>query len=820
MIKSGDCIRVKRGVLCPDLQELQLEGWQGHVLHTFHRGENQSATLEIIWDSETLRSMPWWYVLSCEQDGLDWSSIFLWENEVHLVQPRDSLDEVSRVHSELERRLAHENITWEQNKTTGEPPENSEERFVVPIQIVRSMTSMQTFLHGEALFSVGAVERCHFSDGVYRAVVKGQRKFLVEVWGGKSQVFTYCFCSPTADELCEHRVATLLAIQAHGGLDFSEEKEKAPELPNELSTLVDQLSEAQLRQFVKQQLSQNVLSGEDFRIFSLGNQPTPLSVLDLETQISTDLQSFVDLHERQSPQPSNGGHSDLASTLREYLHPYLLKIEKYSSQENWLEVAKFYTALVDACGKRGFPDTQDSGEENRKLTSPYLIELFRNETLSLLEQWAIFLSTLPSFSDKLRALKPFVVMFVFDPFSFPALVWNRLFRLLEPSPREARSILELIWGIASQRFDQSHGKAEVLLYLLEHTDEHERFIRIGKRMSKTSPGVALQVSRKLHQLGRTAEALQTVENVLPIERDTMLFELSMQHWGLALRFWVTHYTLSDDFMLWKERGIKLLQYFERLDDYELLIERCPEKLLLSLKEDIAKYCSLSFLLGVYSKENALGDLLFALSLHHDSPAFYRGIAMVRQAAPEDSFSLYTEHILGMTKRLKGYDLERALSFHLKELQKIPLHDEAFSGFLSELRANGLSVELLELALGQDSGSFDSSLDGVHTNYYEEFDSIDELLEKCPIQSEDKARLKGTTVMWQPTNAALVWAILKKNGGQMKADDLTEAIISYRDCLPSSAGTMRSSGLRVLEVLGHVEVVRQGKRVVEMSLRSS
>lgn len=95
--------------------------------------------------------------------------------------------------------------------------------------------------------------------------------------------------------------------------------------------------------------------------------------------------------------------------------------------------------------------------------------------------------------------------------------------------------------------------------------------------------------------------------------------------------------------------------------------------------------------------------------------------------------------------------------------------------------------------------------------------LDELVDICPIGEDDREKLRGERVNWNRGSAALVWAILTAYGGRMDAADITAAIVEHRHCMPQSAGSQRSSGIRMLEELGYIEVDRQGNRLGKVRL---
>lgn len=95
--------------------------------------------------------------------------------------------------------------------------------------------------------------------------------------------------------------------------------------------------------------------------------------------------------------------------------------------------------------------------------------------------------------------------------------------------------------------------------------------------------------------------------------------------------------------------------------------------------------------------------------------------------------------------------------------------------------------------------------------------IDELMHICPIGDDDREKLRGERVTWNRASAALVRAVLTAHGGRMDASDITTAIVEHRHCKPQSTNAHRSAGIRILEALGSIEVVRQQNKLGNVRL---
>lgn len=108
----GDSVVVKPGVTDVDLGG-DLGGWQGRIAQ-IHPAD--PPTVDIEWDSITLRNMPPSIIEHCEEQGLDWSEMCLYADEVALAEARDTEDDVAAAKAELEATYAWVGLGGEQGK--------------------------------------------------------------------------------------------------------------------------------------------------------------------------------------------------------------------------------------------------------------------------------------------------------------------------------------------------------------------------------------------------------------------------------------------------------------------------------------------------------------------------------------------------------------------------------------------------------------------------------------------------------------------------------------------------------------------------------
>ena len=100
--KIGQTVKVNSGVLCPDDSEFNLSGWTGRIIEV---DEDEELTVCIEFDSITLKNMPEKYVKKSEQEGLDWSNIYLDISEVEPTKSRDTEQDVKNIRNDIKKRF-------------------------------------------------------------------------------------------------------------------------------------------------------------------------------------------------------------------------------------------------------------------------------------------------------------------------------------------------------------------------------------------------------------------------------------------------------------------------------------------------------------------------------------------------------------------------------------------------------------------------------------------------------------------------------------------------------------------------------------------
>ena len=102
-LKIGDSVKVREGTMCPDLEDLHIGGWQGRVSEI---GEDDSGTdlICIRWDSITLKNMPRYFIDQSEEEGLEYTKMDLWPEDVEQAECRDTEEDVAKIHAGISKR--------------------------------------------------------------------------------------------------------------------------------------------------------------------------------------------------------------------------------------------------------------------------------------------------------------------------------------------------------------------------------------------------------------------------------------------------------------------------------------------------------------------------------------------------------------------------------------------------------------------------------------------------------------------------------------------------------------------------------------------
>ena len=98
-LKVGDVVVVKSGVTDPDM-DYKIEGWQGRISEI----DPENNLICIVWDRLTLSQMSGKIIDRCEEEGMDWTSIYLRPEDVEPAGSHDNPKQVEEIAAALERK--------------------------------------------------------------------------------------------------------------------------------------------------------------------------------------------------------------------------------------------------------------------------------------------------------------------------------------------------------------------------------------------------------------------------------------------------------------------------------------------------------------------------------------------------------------------------------------------------------------------------------------------------------------------------------------------------------------------------------------------
>lgn len=100
-MKKGDSVKVKQGILDPDLKQFDISGWQGRI--TDIDSNNEPNLIEITWDSITLKQLPKEFIQNSIEECYDYSIMSMGKDDIELTKPRDKGSDVKKQMEEIEK---------------------------------------------------------------------------------------------------------------------------------------------------------------------------------------------------------------------------------------------------------------------------------------------------------------------------------------------------------------------------------------------------------------------------------------------------------------------------------------------------------------------------------------------------------------------------------------------------------------------------------------------------------------------------------------------------------------------------------------------
>lgn len=115
--KVGDSIKVKPGVMDPDIKNSCIGGWRGRIFKILET--EGILSIGIKWDSHTLSNIPSKIIKKCERDGYDFAEMFLTEDLIELDEAQDTEADVSNVIKKLSSKHSWDYLGKQGDRITG-----------------------------------------------------------------------------------------------------------------------------------------------------------------------------------------------------------------------------------------------------------------------------------------------------------------------------------------------------------------------------------------------------------------------------------------------------------------------------------------------------------------------------------------------------------------------------------------------------------------------------------------------------------------------------------------------------------------------------
>ncbi len=201
----GDVVKIKSGVKDVDF-DWDLGGWQGRVDKVFDDG-----SIQVAWDSITLRDMPSKVITKCEEEGLDWTVYILDHKEVEPAEARDTPADVRKVVQERAKNHAWDWMEEEGEITrqvlAGIDPNNDSEMMKTWRAYMEEHLS---FPFEAEVFELQGRSSLNYGDHVLVRRISGIHRFygvLVRVRKGRRQFkFPLCDLRPLDETSENHKI--------------------------------------------------------------------------------------------------------------------------------------------------------------------------------------------------------------------------------------------------------------------------------------------------------------------------------------------------------------------------------------------------------------------------------------------------------------------------------------------------------------------------------------------------------------------------------------------------------------------------------------
>lgn len=673
----------------------------------------------------------------------------------------------------------------------------------------------------------GAVRQLTSDGDCFRALVQGSYLYTVCLWEQDGVVASSCTCPYDWGGICKHVVAVmtrLLELQNSGQADINVQTSSGPDVANmSLSELLDSTTHFQLKIFMRQFADEHPQIIDKLRMFAESTAETVITKDGYRNEIFAALKTIrrkFEIAVIADPYFEYAEAPDQHMFLQEQLASFRDLATKYHIRENWPESAKIREALIHACGQiqqenqRIEEDEYDTGYGELFQYACFL------EARAALMDWAALIPKLEHDQGRSEAIKRFVSLFISDDYGFGHLHWENAFRLAIHTRADAAIAINLL-DAHNQEFD-ALSQAGILLYLLENSEDFDRFVRVAQTAAHKLPHWILPVVERMMALGHRSAAIQLTEEALAQKdsdsfRNFDPFELPTQAMPRQelLRFLIGIFDPQSERDKLRRHAEALFFESGTLPDYQflrgLLTTSAEHR---RLQQQVLKQCGPDTVVEVLSTEEHWDELLAYARQHvHVLPDHPQLLVHLHDRFPEDCFELYQDLAIEYLNEGTGQRLYDVVAMLVRHMLALPGQEARVGNFIVWIHDKFRRRTSLMRTLG-DSIEIGFDMRNRHvqesrrppTKEQAKSMSLFELGRFCPLP---RTPTKQSDQNEQA--AALIWAALLQHEEGWENEQLARAIAKELGVGLARARSLRAQGLRLLAFAGHVEFPRSGKR---------
>ena len=676
----------------------------------------------------------------------------------------------------------------------------------------------------------GAIQKLVLEGETYRARVQGTLLYDLRIWDQEGDIGTSCTCPFDWGGICKHVVAVmvrLLAMQNSGQavVTVNPPVGLAVDSRASLDDLLKSTSHAQLKSFIRQQATEFPKLVSNLHVFAQGTKQTDKTAEDYRLEIAATLTAtrmrFMNSHGDDQYVDSYYDYTDDDYViLQEDLAPFRDLAEKYRAQQNLMESAKIQEALIHACGQF----LLNSSQQDEVEYDYWYEEVFRDgchmQASNALADWANLMAEIQNGQDKLDQIKRFVGLFVPDVYDFGSSGWEDTLRVAIQNQSDAEMAIRLV--DARTQGDDNTCPAGALLHLLGLTGDINRFLRVARNAWPQLPHLALPLVKKLKAIGDRKSAIQVAE-----EAFSMRIPMSVGHFDQPvprqdlLRFLIE--TLDPIREKSKLHRHADTLFFESgaLPDYQFLQNlMATQAERQKLRQKMKERCSPNTVAEILNFEECWDELLAYAQQHVlKLPHYPLLLRSLHDRFPAGCFELYHQLVLDYLNRGTGQHLYDGIATFVRQMHSLPGQEDSLGSLMVWIHTNyERRINLMHALEEFITVGFEWHNRKVQEAYKNltlddaKAMNLTKLARYCPLT---QVVAKQSDKRQQA--AALIWAMLLKCGGSMEAGQISTVMAQELGITVSSASALRRQGLRLLELLHLVEVIREHSRIRQVNL---